>query len=144
MSDGVSKEWTSSAFSKVWSTECFIEVYVDNWCQIIIIYYYEWYVLSCSFLTVLCFIEYVYCILNYIERDSGPIDTCSITLFYFSLIGVWARESALKLMSCWLLISLLTPPLKQSCASLSMCAKYCINLLWQILCLLTHVLCILF
>ena len=37
MADRVSKDWSASAFSKVWSRECFIEVYIDNQCKIIIV-----------------------------------------------------------------------------------------------------------
>ncbi len=38
MSDRVSKDRSASAFSKVWSKECFIEVYIKNRCKIIIVY----------------------------------------------------------------------------------------------------------
>ncbi len=36
MSDRVSKEWSTSTFKGVWSRECFIEVYIDYRCKIII------------------------------------------------------------------------------------------------------------
>ncbi len=35
--DKVSKEWRMGAFKEVWSRECFIEVYIDNQCKIVII-----------------------------------------------------------------------------------------------------------
>ncbi len=34
----MSKDWSTSAFKKVWSRECFLEVYGDNQCKIINVY----------------------------------------------------------------------------------------------------------
>ncbi len=34
----MSKEGSASAFKRVWSRECFIEVYINNRCKIVIIY----------------------------------------------------------------------------------------------------------
>jgi hypothetical protein len=38
MSDKVSKDWSASAVSKICSRECFIKVYIGNWCKIVIVY----------------------------------------------------------------------------------------------------------
>ncbi len=38
-SDRVSKEWSSSALKVLKGRECFIEVYINDWYLIIIIYY---------------------------------------------------------------------------------------------------------
>ncbi len=35
----MSKDWSESAFFKVWSRECFVEEYIDNQWKIVIVYY---------------------------------------------------------------------------------------------------------
>ena len=51
-SNRVSKEWNASTFKRVWSRECFIEVYIDNQCKIVIVYDCKWWLYneapSCS------------------------------------------------------------------------------------------------
>ncbi len=38
-SDRVSKEWSISALKVIKSRECFIEVYIDNQCLIVVVYF---------------------------------------------------------------------------------------------------------